>query len=671
MSFNISPFHARKSDGILRVLILGRISTIHQNIENIAASQDASERRIREMYSGEMIITRLGDRGSGWRINRSAITEAERMIAAGEIDVVIMEELSRAWRNPEYQYKLAHMCRDSGVRLICWGDGIDTANPNWEIILPAAVLQHGMLVPITRRRVRRTADHNFQNGGMVLKIPFGYRRVSAEEAKQGNGERIAKIPKWTEVIREMARRFLAGQSCASIARWLRDTRVPTGEYVETGRWSGKLVAELLENPLLRGVRFFRVEEFQIIYRTGDHKRIPNPTPERRDVPELAHLTAEEHAAVLKLMGEEAEARKRPNPNGRMNVPRKCSYWPGQHLRCGICGDECYWLSRGQLRCQNASSNRPRSCWNRTVIQAKHVREKLLPLILTELRKRPAHWDRFVSLVWAEFERALSGVSGKKECLQSEIRSLQGDVKQLGDLVLKTKSDEFLGRLAVAEAALKARKAELADLESEAKRSSEYRSRHEVEGDIDNAVQRLAETSYDFDDLLRRLLPDFVLIPVQALDSGQVRPRIRLSFPAESAEEGMPPLVLELDAFDHPLQVRLAKPVAELKTAHPEWTFQRIAQELGAHKKLAWDAWRYWQLMEAAGQTVPYRVLTEPPENASRWGKSSDEGSAHASEEISPGLDPPIPDTDGSVSSSNPPGKTPKKGGPDNPKDSVA
>ncbi len=64
---------------------------------------------------------------------------------------MLTEDIGRAWRNPEYQYRLAHLCIDSRTRLICIGDGVDTADPNWQPILSAAVMRHGMTVPETRR----------------------------------------------------------------------------------------------------------------------------------------------------------------------------------------------------------------------------------------------------------------------------------------------------------------------------------------------------------------------------------------------------------------------------------------------------------------------------------------------------------------------------------------
>ena len=175
------------------VLAIGRISTDHLNIENIDASYEADERHLRRLYPGEMNIKRLGERGSGWKINRATIKEALEDIQSRNWDVVIMEDIGRAYRNPEFRYMIAHHCVDNYTRLICTGDGVDTMEPNWEPILAAAVMRHSMTVPETRRRVKRTVTYAFHHGGMAIKIRFGYRRLTPEVAVGGeHGPRVSE-----------------------------------------------------------------------------------------------------------------------------------------------------------------------------------------------------------------------------------------------------------------------------------------------------------------------------------------------------------------------------------------------------------------------------------------------------------------------------------------------
>jgi len=53
---------------------------------------------------------------------RDTILEALEEIKTGMWDLVIMEDLSKPYRNPEYQIAFVHTCVDHDTRLISVGD---------------------------------------------------------------------------------------------------------------------------------------------------------------------------------------------------------------------------------------------------------------------------------------------------------------------------------------------------------------------------------------------------------------------------------------------------------------------------------------------------------------------------------------------------------------------
>ncbi len=62
----------------------------------------------------------------------------------------------------------------------------------WESTALLAAVRHGMFIPDTRRRGRRSADHSFDKGGMVEKVPLCHRKLTKEkEAESGEFD-----PKW-------------------------------------------------------------------------------------------------------------------------------------------------------------------------------------------------------------------------------------------------------------------------------------------------------------------------------------------------------------------------------------------------------------------------------------------------------------------------------------------
>jgi DNA invertase Pin-like site-specific DNA recombinase len=232
------PFATRNPSGVLRVIIPGRVSTPGQDTESIASQQEDAERWLRRVHPGPVRVTRLGEQASGWLADRKSMIEARRLIESGEVDAVVATELRELYRNPALHWRFVYECIDHDVRVILINDGVDTATENWEVMMHTASLRHGMTVPETRRRVRHKATYTFGRGGMVLKLKYGYRKLTAEQAQSGQfgpvGLRIAKRPECTAVIREIRDRVVRGDSYVRIADWLNDERIDPGPYVESG-----------------------------------------------------------------------------------------------------------------------------------------------------------------------------------------------------------------------------------------------------------------------------------------------------------------------------------------------------------------------------------------------------------------------------------------------------
>jgi len=287
------PLRPKNPGEKLLVVAIGRISTPHQNHENIEASYRYIRDYLSRICEGPVELKLLGEQGSGMLTDRASIREAEALVRSGKVDVVIAEDLARVYRNPRHQYDFVQNAVDMGTRVICPGDNLDTADENWEITMGAAALRHGLYIPDTRRRVRRTATHSFHNGGMVQKTRYGYRKLTEEEAASGQfgprGLRVAKRPECTPVIREMMDRVMRGEKYAAVAEWADAEAIKPGPYVESGRWTARLVVSLLDDPILSGTRTFRDTICRPIFRTGKHKATKNAEPETEHYPELAHL----------------------------------------------------------------------------------------------------------------------------------------------------------------------------------------------------------------------------------------------------------------------------------------------------------------------------------------------------------------------------------------------
>ncbi len=620
-----------KSGNVLQVIALGRISTIHQDVENIAASYRYIQDFLSRIYPGPTKIQFLGEQASGMRTDRATIRAAEDLVATGTIDLVIAEDLSRIYRNPRYQFDFVQNAVDVGTRVICIGDNLDTGDENWEITMGAAALRHGLHIPDTRRRVRRTATHSFHQGGMVQKVRYGYRKLSAEEAASGafgpKNLRIAKLSECTPVIASMAGRVRAGESYATIADWLNSDGIAPGPYVTGGRWSARLVVELLSDPILAGMRTFRDTICRPVFKTGRHKATKNAEPETECYPQLAHLTPEEHSAVLTAIAARRRERtaKATGPPKRRGVPRSRSLWPGQSAVCGICGGLMYYAGR-HLRCANSLRRMGECCWNRVQLLARLTRERVLECLLTFLADDERLRQRFVEAVWEISERAYGSRRQRRDST-SEIAQLERQASNLtAAIAAGGQLQSLVERLQTVEASLKKLRAAV-KAPSASQESLDCVSRQDLADRLPEVIRKLSEDSFEFADLLQRLIPRFVVLPIQALDTPLVRPRGRLTFRFESLGADIAEASqgdcdsqhsLTLDLFEPPLHIRAIAVCRQARLDFPQRSQRKIAAALGLNPMTVKRALDYLRRMEAAGLSDPYRELHAPPNHASRW-----------------------------------------------------
>jgi site-specific DNA recombinase len=622
------PLRPKSADGKLFVIVIGRISTEHQKEESIHASFDYVRKYLARVYDGPIQIECLGERASGMLADRATIRRAEELISSGRVDVVIAEDLSRIYRNPRLQYSFIQDAVDHGCRVICIGDNVDTSSDHWEVMLGAAAFRHGTYIPDVRRRVRRTATHAFHRGGMVLRVRYGYRRLSKEEAAAGNfapkGLRIAKLPECTETIREMCRSVRAGISYVRIAEGLNQVGIRPGPYAKQDRWSAVNVINLLRDPILSGTRRFRVVLYEPVFGSGKHRRRKGRQPEIEVYPELAHLSVADHEALWRVMDDRAALWRASadRVSQRLNVPRCKSLWPGQSATCGICGGRMYEMGR-HLKCQNALPGAAKPCWNHVQTPVEHARHKIVDWLIAVSVNMPDTQEALVNCVWAELERLHRGTHSDSCRLDRRICELQAAAANLAKAVAKG------GELDVLVRELTSIQVEMRELEAqkgqeEAAQDGRQLTREQVGSQLKDHLLALLRTSYEFADTFRRLITEFQIVPVQALDTPLVRPRARLTInlgrlrdgPAEGSGEQTVSTVIDL--FEPPEHIRWLNSCLGLKAEDPKLSLKRIAMRLDIGHMTVKRALGYARLMTEAGISAPYRELSERPRVASRW-----------------------------------------------------
>ena len=626
--------------GKLHVMLIGRVSTPQQQLANIEAGYAYAKQCLRGIWDGLIDFKSYGEQSSGLRFDRITIVQAYEEIEAGWPDVVLMEDVSKASRNPRFIFAFFQDCEDAGIRVIAPGDCVDTADENWELMLQTAVLRHGMHIPETRRRVRRTASYSFHNGGMVLRVRFGYRRMSKEEAAAGQfgppGLRMAKVDEQGVAIRHIRDWIVRDKPALELVlAWLTEQGLPPGPYVKSGKWSLRVLLDLLRDPILWGLRRFRRVTYKSLFKSGKAVRTKNATPDEESFPGLAHMTKEqweELQVALVAMGYGHRGPSGPE-SPRFRVPRGKSVLPLQWAACSLCGEFMYLAGDDVIKCQDSLARNGQTCWNHVQVDCTLFREKLVDLLLTPVANCPGAHEALLAVARAEIERVRSRKDMASKSIDRQIQDLQGKVDRLGKAI-----EMGHGDMEVLVDRLKPLSKEL----KEAKRQRERRQRQQAEEHAPLAPEdqafnpravllELAKISFEFAALVRKIIPVCKIQPVQALDCGLVRPRAFLTvnlaalMPALPPHEKVsvpPPTEVVIDLFEPPVHIRNLPEVVALKAAkeaaNEKASLSILAKELKIGRMTVKRALAYHRLMVAEGLTEPYRVLTAPPAKASRW-----------------------------------------------------
>jgi hypothetical protein len=641
------PLIPKKPGGPLVAVVLGRLSKGKETIEDteitIESSMAVAREFLSKMYKGPVEFHCLGEEMSGMIADRASILETYDLADSGKCDVVIIEELRCSYRNPRLQYEFAQNIVDMRVRLISIADSIDSECEDFDEMLAIATFRHGVVVPEARRRSRRTAKTKFHEGGMVFKVGFGYRKLTKEEAKSGEygpvGLREAKVPEHTPIIHEMRRIFMETKSPATALAWLRKENISLGPYVIKGKWTRQHLKRLVCDPKLHGGRMFRRKIFTRIYRTGKFRRDSNPEPEQHYVPELAHMAREEQESMLAAVGWRIRWNDcdgtRPSP--RRGIPRYKSVWPAYACQCGACKLPMV-ISGDHLRCPRCLKVNGRTCWNRVEVPLETLRQQVHAWLLKQFDSCPAARQAFVDAAWTEMQQRQRKSSTREEKLRAKLAELKtqiGNVKKAIRMGGKLKS--LVGDLKQLEKKYRKLRAKLRKQPADGLTAS-CLTKEDVDSQLSAVLMRLMCKSYDFNQIMRQFFPEFVIIPVQALDTGQVHPRGKLRFvtdPSRPLEEPGNSVEVTFDLFTPPVHIGLLPKIRETyarAAAADEKppSYQKVAETVVTSNMTVKRARAYERLMKAVNTEDPFRELTAPPEKASRWQeRKTDEGDAAA------------------------------------------
>lgn len=253
---------------MLRAAIYARTSHDPHHRARSTESQVASCRRdVEEHADWELVGTYVDDdRSASSRATkaREDFAVLEERIANGEIDVVVVWELSRATRDLEFYVRLERTLAEHGVLLSYQGQTYDLTRAGDRRRVASDAVEARHEADRTSERALRSQARNAELGRPQGPTPYGYRRVydvrTGELLRQEPDEIDKDHPDGrAPVVRAIVDGFLAGESLNALALTMQRRGLPTPKppRATTGSprgWTAATVGQLLRQPAIAGLR---------------------------------------------------------------------------------------------------------------------------------------------------------------------------------------------------------------------------------------------------------------------------------------------------------------------------------------------------------------------------------------------------------------------------------
>lgn len=625
-------------------LSYSRYSTEEQRAQSIDDQHQFNIGFLEEQGVDASLVERIEDEGiSGENRSRPGINRVLAGIAACLWQLIIVEDSSRLFRGVSPCVDLVGRAVDAGIRVICIGDHVDTANDDWQGRLEDAQRHHGHDNYKTRYRIKRAMDGLWRTGAAIGLLNPGYNRY------QRNPE-IPKSPKfdrvdeqWVTVVKRAYEMVATKHSTREVAKYLTQEKLPkTGNSLRS-EWTPKNVISLIRNPIYRGEERYRDTVAKKIHSTGKTKCIKNPNPDKIEWRPMPHLRMVEDLLwnqANQVLDEMSNAKPGSGRESLLyGIPRDSRGPLSRIFECGICGRPMYMEGRneGGYRC---SGVKQRQCWNKATSIRDLTHQSIGAAISQEILSTCS--DQLDSLLeYAESRMTCSAeIDADLKELNRKIADVNKKENKLLDLYLEDSEPPETVKERLSQLQSDKKTMQISEQQLQARKSIAVAvpTREQLAEKLQEASEQISLNQRQTNPLLRQLLVTPIrAIPCQQFGSSKVVLRaeftiqlirllpdeLRLLLSDEdltSNESELFQKTMCIDLFEPSMAPQYAMQALEIyesnTTRRP--TLVEIGEKLGISKRSTHLALQLGHKMHEAGLTDPFIPLQECPENASRW-----------------------------------------------------
>jgi DNA invertase Pin-like site-specific DNA recombinase len=611
MSFR--NYQEPKNGRVFKVIGVCRISTEHQDTRSLDDQKALYKSHLDRMLQGkyEYEIEFLASQGSGENLERKDYLQLCEMVGAGKHDVVIAEDLGRICRRLQ-AHLLCEEAEDTATRVIAINDAVDTAVEGWQPGAIFASFRHDMYNRDTSKRIRRSLQNRFMQGGVFQFTIFGYIKphpgaTDAEVTKDPAAEPVYE--KWFSLLEQ-------GASFQEVADWLNDEKVPLGKYCRSTRWSGTMVGRITRNPILKGIRRRNQRVTIRENRSGRHKTIPAPDAEKlyREVPHLAFIDKERFDRLNRKLHLENAMFKSSKRTNRTGLSKKDTRWPGQHLRCGICGRLYVFGGHGMKERMMCHGVRNRLCWNSMSVSGDEVALAVAEFVRKQIENLPDFDETWNAEYRAELEVQTVARCQDLKKLETELTNAQRRLQNLIDTAAQVgSSDALVEQIRFTQGNVGEIRDKISLLREAQILTPDLPTAEQIRLVGKEVFAELALDHPEFRRLMKKLVDCFYVLPYRLIGGGMVQPKVRfqvslLHLLSDHQQLGLDQLVVDglVDLTRSPQRVAMREQAVSLRQQglkHSE-----IGVQLGITKTAVGYALKLHRLMEAQGITDPWQPV---------------------------------------------------------------
>lgn len=540
----------------LRVAVYARFSSEGQR----EASIDDQLRRCHEFVVAHGGAVRddltFSDRAtSGAGTDRPGYERMMRLVVnkPREIDVIIIEDLSRLSRAAADLFTVQRLFEFLEVRLIGIADGIDTFAKHSTLTFGLKSLVSTIYINDLRDKTLRGLEGRALAGFATGGVAFGYR-LSKEIGMDGKsiGTKIGINEEQSIVLRRIFSLYVAGNSFASVAKTLNSENIsPPRVFAKNRRigWKDSTIRAMLHNESYVGRWRYRSSQWRKV--PGTNRRVPvrrddpqalvSERPELRIIDqELWEATQERLKSVHRFYTRSADG----SPKGRAIPGARSAYLFSSLLCCGVCGGKMTVGGGSKDAYYRCEAYKKRG----TCDNAMSVRESVLRAgLLDELRHRLvsdqglAYARKRLAERRGEFTRERDGTLNEE---RQRLDKLVRQIDQLVDYVADGHGTAAVAeKLRGLERAADAQRSKVAVLDRRAQTAIRLPSPDELMGIVFQLEKRLRADATPAREELRRIFRDgkITLLPQPGgfyVARSEILPLVLLTIPppADSSSE---------------------------------------------------------------------------------------------------------------------------------------